>query len=216
MIYNTSYNDFLNFKDGKKKKTKQSKSRSKLESNLPIRSKRSPIENPTKTSVQLNSFDRLEDKNFFEDDEEIFTEENDILTNYSNIEEYDSDDQFLIRELDLSDQTSNDDTVDEILLTLPNSFHENFRNYLPRRIFKAVLWLKQLPKNFRKQTIPIKRKTISVFRVASHESSLLKARIAFLERRKFASSSPKRFNTEIHRYEIQLLILGNEMKRFHF
>lgn len=224
MIYNNSYNDFLQFKDHRKRSPKSNSKRSrnssktinddKIESISPIRRKNHSNEYPTKSNEQLQSYDRLEKENYF-DDEEIFTEENDALTNYSYID--DEDDQFLIHDqFDSNDQSSNEDTVDEILLTLPDSFHEIFRNYLPRRIFKTVLWLKQLPKHFRKQSIPIKRKTISVFRVASHEASLLKARIAFLERRKFASSSPKRFNTEIHRYEIQLLILGNEMRRFRF
>ena len=229
LIYNSTYNDFLNFKEQNAKtpkaKVKYSKRRSRYTNDDYQKTDITPhsknrANDDFSNNDQLDDFDRLEDDNYLEDNG-TFTEDNDMLTNYSyldgDVQYDDEDDQFSIHEqFDTDVHISNDDTVGELLLCLPDSFHEIIRNYLPLRIFKTVLWLKQLPKHFKKQSIPIKRKTISVFRVASHEASLLKARIAFLERRKFASSSPKRFNSEVHRYEIQLLILGNEMRRFRF
>lgn len=240
MIYNNTFDDFVKLQKEnekpKSKKHKHSKKRDRSEhtntfidndyfdDDIQYQNERTQTDDLLLNSRHTtNSYQTPGSRISFGADDQ-FTEDKDQLFNDSNFDydfQLDNDDQLEIYDNHNSDEhfdfnSETDDTVDELFVTLPDSFNEVFRNYLPRRIFKTVMWLKQLPKKFRKQSIPMKRRIITVLRVARHETSLLSARIAFLERRKFASSSPKRFNTEIHRYEVQLLILANEMKRFRF
>lgn len=90
------------------------------------------------------------------------------------------------------------------------------KNYLPLHICRCVERLKRLPKCFHKETVEMKIEIIRSLIIAKDQVSKLIARIEYLEHRKYNSSSPLGHEKEIHRLEIQLYILTNEMRLFRF
>lgn len=87
---------------------------------------------------------------------------------------------------------------------------------LPPAISTIFITLQELPKEFTMQTLETKRKIVQALRVGKSTTTDLNSKIRVLEKQKFSSSKPQKFETEIKRLSAQLLIISNEMKKFVF
>jgi peptidoglycan hydrolase CwlO-like protein len=87
---------------------------------------------------------------------------------------------------------------------------------LPPSLGSILRNLQGLPKSFTTLNLGKKREVVKVLSEASAAVTELNAKIRNLEREKFASSTPKKFDTEIKRLSSQMFILSNEIRKFEF
>lgn len=87
---------------------------------------------------------------------------------------------------------------------------------LPEPLNELLKTLQMLPKNFRRQNIETKRAIILSLSAAKSTTSDLNAKIKVLEKEKFLSSTPNRYNNEIKKQNARIIILSNEMNKFNF
>ncbi|OHT00975.1 hypothetical protein TRFO_32137 [Tritrichomonas foetus] len=104
-------------------------------------------------------------------------------------------------------------TPEEIILI---SSSENDPDLLPPPLSDILRTMQNLPKDFCRQNIETKRSIVQALIAAKAATSDIKAKISHLEKQKFSSSTPVKFESSIHKLATHLLILSNEMKRFRF
>lgn len=104
-------------------------------------------------------------------------------------------------------------TPEEIVLI---SSSENDPEILPEPYSDILRTMQSLPKDFRKQNLETKREIIHTLCQAKSATTNIKAKISHIEKQKFSSSTPIKFDSMIHKLSTHLLILSNEMKRFRF
>ena len=104
-------------------------------------------------------------------------------------------------------------TAEEVVLL---SSTQNDPDLLPPPLSDILRRLQNLPKDFCRQTIQTKRLIIQALCDAKAATTEIKAKITHLEKQKFSSSTPMKFEAAIHKLATHLLIISNEMKRFRF
>ena len=87
-------------------------------------------------------------------------------------------------------------------------------NSLPEPLAIILDKLQSLPKLYYRQDFETKKETIAVLYNAKRLATSLRTKMSHMERRKFSSSTPKKYDEHIHKLAINLLILSNEMKKF--
>ncbi|KAK8866644.1 hypothetical protein M9Y10_009610 [Tritrichomonas musculus] len=93
---------------------------------------------------------------------------------------------------------------------------QNDPDLLPEPYANILRTMQSLPKDFCKQNIVTKRRIVQVLCQAKSATTSIKAKISHLEKQKFSSSVPVKYDSSIHKLSTHLLILSNEMKRFKF
>ena len=87
---------------------------------------------------------------------------------------------------------------------------------LPTPLCDILRALQGLPKKFTRQKIETKRKIIRALCDAEAVLTDLRTKIKGLEKQKFMSSTPKKFEAEIKRIAIHMRIISNELFKFDF
>ena len=109
-------------------------------------------------------------------------------------------------------QTSNL-TQEEIAVI---SSGENDPNILPPILADVLRRLQRMPKKFTKQTLEMKRATVRALFDAKSVTTDLNNKIMMLEKKKFSSSAPRRYEVKIKKLAIQMRIISSEMQKFDF
>ncbi|OHT10293.1 hypothetical protein TRFO_04330 [Tritrichomonas foetus] len=101
----------------------------------------------------------------------------------------------------------------EIILV---QYSENDPKLLPSPLSEILETMQKLPKLYCLQNPDTKKEIINVVYHAKEAATEIRSKISHLEKRKFSSCSPRKFDSQIHKLSVQLLILSNEMKKFQF
>jgi chromosome segregation ATPase len=87
---------------------------------------------------------------------------------------------------------------------------------MPPQLEPILANLQSLPKQFAALSLATKRKAVQALSEASAAVTELNAKIRTLEREKFASSTPRKFDSEIRRVSTHMFLLSNEIRKFEF
>lgn len=87
---------------------------------------------------------------------------------------------------------------------------------LPEPLSDILRNLQRLPKRFSKQKIETKRKIVRALCDAEAVLTDLRTKVKGLEKQKFMSSTPKKYEVELKRLAIHTRILSDELRRFDF
>lgn len=100
---------------------------------------------------------------------------------------------------------------EEALILVSNELPENLLTQQQQRIHRR---LKKLPKVFSTQDMKTKNDIIRTMIAAKSISQDLISRIRLLEKRKYASSTPKDFESDVKTLASQQIVLTEDMKQF--
>jgi hypothetical protein len=96
------------------------------------------------------------------------------------------------------------------------SHYGNDSDVLPPPLCDIHSELKGLPKDFKRQGLGKKRRIVRALRLARGAATEIHGRIKELEKKKYCSSTPRRYESAMKVLSIQLLLISNEMKLFRF